>query len=148
MCNNYEKYKDIFTKVSGTDDFVLDGNTEYHPVDSSTIKLMNFDGTRAVSFDDGLTYVKVTPTLGANGFYHEYFKRGEPQVSIFNESDRNVEVDKETSSEEGLTAADLAEMEGNTGISVSVNNIEQKLTSRQQIEQKNNGADATGVKSC
>ena len=148
LCNNYKKYKDIFTKVSGTDDFVLDGNTEYHPVDSSTIKLMNFDGIRAVSFDDGLTYVKVTPTLGANGFYHEYFKRGEPQVSIFNESDRNVEVDKETSSEEGLTAADLAEMEGNTGISVSVNNIEQKLTSRQQIEQKNNGADATGVKSC
>ena len=27
-----KKYKDIFTKVSGTDDFVLDGNTEYHPV--------------------------------------------------------------------------------------------------------------------
>lgn len=93
--NNCEKYSNIFKKEQ-VDNFNIANTTGYDDSrdDSDILFISDEKYGRAVSFDSGNTWTLITNSLGAKDFYHEYFRAEDTQVSIFKDSDKNVESDE------------------------------------------------------
>lgn len=90
LSNNYDKYSRLFESVPGTLEIPLGGSV----LDIGEISMLQQGKNKYISFGGG--YIRITPSLGAKNFYHEYFRPSDIQVSIFKDSDRtSLETDND-----------------------------------------------------
>ena len=143
--NNYYKYFNLYRPIDGVEDAVFDGNPEFNPSKDLPIVFGSFREAKAISFDNGYTWIEITPSLGSRNFYHEYFRRGEPQVSIFNDSDRAVETDNDNQEEPEWTPTETDFNELN-----QTQEETQETSDKKTVKpvQKKDMVDKTGIKSC